>query len=301
MSWMIVKMFKHLDDWTHETIEWWNMHAFLQHLHNGTASKNKEQAQPDPESDNDVLHIRARHAKQVSRNPPTSNVSMQIYGPYYWVLTSSSGIDVDPALLESMEKTNEEQLKKLDECLAEAQKTEGNLNIRCLEGDKDVAVTAQQLALEKTPGLGSRIDITLTLIQIGFFFGDNILITENLAGAEKLIKEGGDWDRWNHLKVYHGLHIVSIQQFKLGGKLLLDALSTFTATELISYDDFIALTIISSMLTLPRVDLKKKLIASPEVISVLPELPVLEDLLQNLYDCHYAKFFVALELLPCPL
>ncbi|KIO04252.1 hypothetical protein M404DRAFT_26442 [Pisolithus tinctorius Marx 270] len=71
-------MFKHLDDWTHETIEWWNMHAFLQHLHNGTASKNKEQAQPDPESDNDVLHIRARHAKQVSRNPPTSNVSMQI-------------------------------------------------------------------------------------------------------------------------------------------------------------------------------------------------------------------------------
>jgi 26S proteasome regulatory subunit N7 len=48
-------------------------------------------------------------------------------------------------------------------------------------------VTAQKLALEKTPGLGSRIDISLTLIRIGFFFGDNALITENLAKAEKSV------------------------------------------------------------------------------------------------------------------
>ena len=37
-----------------------------------------------------------------------------------------------------------------------------------------------------------------------------------------------------------------------------------------------------------------QLITAPEVISVLPELPVLGDLVNNLYDCHYAKFFVAL-------
>ncbi|KIO04261.1 hypothetical protein M404DRAFT_950755 [Pisolithus tinctorius Marx 270] len=52
-----------------------------------------------------------------------------------------------------MEKANEEQLKKLDECLAEAQKTEGEseisdtLKVRANHltqiGDKDVAVTAQ--------------------------------------------------------------------------------------------------------------------------------------------------------------
>jgi 26S proteasome regulatory subunit N7 len=34
--------------------------------------------------------------------------------------------------------------------------------------------------------------------------------------------------------------------------------------------------------------------ASPEVIQVLPELPILGDLVKNLYDCHYDKFFVAL-------
>lgn len=130
------------------------------------------------------------------------------------------------------------------------------------------------MALEKTPGLGSRIDISLTLIRIGLFFSDNTLITQNLEKAEKwvlllrfacrlttpfrFIEEGGDWDRRNRLKVYRGLHAISIRQFKTGGELLLEALSTFTATELITYTDFVALTIIINTLTLERPDLKKK-------------------------------------------
>ncbi|KAH7889127.1 26S proteasome subunit RPN7-domain-containing protein [Phlebopus sp. FC_14] len=227
--------------------------------------------------------------------------------PYYRLVTSAGALPSDPELLESMEKANEEEIKKLDERLAEAEKTEGESEISdALKaranhltriGDKAGAVAAQKLALEKTPGLGSRIDISLTLVRLGFFFGDNPLITENLTKAEKLIEEGGDWDRRNRLKVYRGLHAASIRQFKTGGELLLDALSTFTATELISYNDFVALTIIINTLTLKRVDLKKKLITVPEVISVLPELPILGDLVKNLYDCHYAKFFVALATL----
>lgn len=49
---------------------------------------------------------------------------------------------------------------------------------------KDRAVEAQKLALEKTPGLGSRIDIVLTLVRIGFFFGDHDLINTYVAKAE---------------------------------------------------------------------------------------------------------------------
>ena len=37
-----------------------------------------------------------------------------------------------------------------------------------------------------------------------------------------------------------------------------------------------------------------QLIAAPEVNQVLPEIPVLGDLVKNLYECHYDKFFVAL-------
>ncbi|KAG9310573.1 26S proteasome subunit RPN7-domain-containing protein [Chiua virens] len=224
--------------------------------------------------------------------------------PYYRLVTSSGALVSDATFLDEMEKANEEELNRLDEWLAEAEKTEGESEISdalkaranhlTRTGDRERAIVAQKLALEKNPGLGSRIDISLALIRIGLFFGDNALITANLEKAENL---GGDWDRRNRLKVHRGLHSVSIRQFKTGGELLLDALSTLTATELISYTDFVSLTVIVNMLTLKRPDLKKKLITTPDVISVLPELPVLGDLVNNLYDCHYAKLFVALSTL----
>ena len=124
----------------------------------------------------------------------------------------------------------------------------------------------------------------------------HLLITEKplTQSFNRLTEEGGDWDRRNRLKVYNGLKLLSVRQFKRGGELLLDALSTFTATELISYNDFVTLTVISNALTLKRVDLKKKVIGAPEVNQVLPEIPVLGELIKSLYNCRYDKFFSAL-------
>ncbi|KAK7694104.1 hypothetical protein QCA50_003680 [Cerrena zonata] len=227
--------------------------------------------------------------------------------PYYRIVTSTNTLPLDNVLVQTMEKQNEEELEKLDKRLKEAEETEGETDIAdalrskanylTRIGEKDKAVEAQKVALEKTPGLGQRIDIVLTLIRIGLFFGDQDIISTYLAKAEELIDQGGDWDRRNRLKVYRGLHLLSIRQFKRSGELLLDALSTFTATELISYNDFVVLTTIAGVLTLSRVDLKKKLISAPEVNQVLPEVPILADLIKSLYDSHYDKFFVALATL----
>lgn len=92
---------------------------------------------------------------------------------------------------------------------------------------QEKALPAMSLALEKTPGLGSKIDLVLTLIRMGFFFEDQQLIKENLEKAEeyvirshacpskltrfRLIEQGGDWDRRNRLKVYQALHLLSIR------------------------------------------------------------------------------------------
>ena len=73
----------------------------------------------------------------------------------------------------------------------------------------------------------------------------------------RLIDGGGDWDRLNRLKVYTGLHFLSIRQFKRGYELLLDSLSTFTAIELLSYNELVRLTVIANTLDLNRADLKK--------------------------------------------
>jgi len=241
---------------------------------------------------------------ETARKGLLEGIKAEQMAPYYRIVTSTSALPLDQTLLDSMEKTNKEELEKLDERLSEAEKTEGETEISdalraranyfTRIGDKDRALEAQKLALEKTPGLGSRIDIVLTLVRIGFFFGDDQLITSNLTKAEELIEEGGDWDRRNRLKVYQGLHLLSIRQFKPGGELFIDALSTFTATELLSYNDFVALTVVANTLTLNRPDLKKKIISAPEVIGVLSELPILADLTKNLYECHYDKFFLAL-------
>ncbi|KAG5635822.1 hypothetical protein H0H81_010009 [Sphagnurus paluster] len=255
-----------------------------------------------------LSHPTLAHLHENARKELLEGITADQMAPYYKVITSTStALPLDPALLTTMETANAEELKRLDERLAEAEKTEGESEISdALKaranhltriGDKEAAVEAQKLALEKTPGLGSRIDIVLTLARIGFFFGDNDLVTSNLTKAEALIDEGGDWDRRNRLKVYNGLHLISIRQFKRGGELFSDALSTFTATELLPYNDFVALTVIANALTLGRVDLKKKIISAPEVNQVLPELPILGDLIKNLYDCHYDKFFIALATL----
>jgi 26S proteasome regulatory subunit N7 len=207
--------------------------------------------------------------------------------PFYQAVTalSTSILPVDSKLLSSMQEANDATLKTLDEAVQSAEATEGEseisdalkarANFLTRIGEKDKAVDAQKLALEKTPGLGSRIDIVLTLVRIGFFWNDEALTVWGLSKAEKcvfpsidlartdniitrLIEEGGDWDRRNRLKVYRGLHLLSIRQFKRGGELLLDALSTFTATELLEYNDFVSLTVLAGTLTLNRVDLKKK-------------------------------------------
>lgn len=50
--------------------------------------------------------------------------------PYYRSITASSSVlPLDKTLLESLEKENEDELKTLDERLAEAEKTEGESEI----------------------------------------------------------------------------------------------------------------------------------------------------------------------------
>lgn len=74
----------------------------------------------------------------------------------------------------------------------------------------------------------------------------------------RLIEEGGDWDRLNRLKVYRAINLLNSRQFKKAGELLVDSLSTFTASELIDYNDFVGLAVIVNVLVQKRVDLKKK-------------------------------------------
>lgn len=60
--------------------------------------------------------------------------------------------------------------------------------------------------------------------------------------------------------MYEGLYKILVREFKSGANLLLDTIATFNSTEIISYNDLIFYTVIISMVSLPRADIKKKVI-----------------------------------------
>lgn len=156
------------------------------------------------------------------------------------------------------------------------------------------ALEAHKVAIEKAAGVGARLDLTMALVRIGLFHGDPKVTMDSIAKAKILVEEGGDWERRNRLKVYEGYHLLSIRDFKRGGELLLDALSTFTATELVGYNEFVTLAALSNTLTQPRPELKKKIINAPEVLQVVDEIPHIGVYTTSLYNCEYGKFFRAL-------
>lgn len=113
---------------------------------------------------------------------------------------------------------------------------------------------------------------------------------------------------------------------------MLDALPTFTASELIDYDDFVVLCVLAGVFALERKDLKKKVrlspaglrlsdalprpplraclssksclwlslfgapqvIDAPEVIAVVPTVPTIKGFAESLHKSDYAAFFKAL-------
>src|SRR5271154_4980493 len=112
--------------------------------------------------------------------------------------------------------------------------------------------------MEKTPTLGSKIDLVFTVIRLGLFFSDADLIARNVEKAQWLIDSGGDWDRRNRLKAYQGIYLLSIRSFAPAAELLLDVLSTFTSTELMDFEDVVMYAVLAGSISLSRVDVKTK-------------------------------------------
>lgn len=107
-------------------------------------------------------------------------------------------------------------------------------------------------------------------------------------------EKGGDWDRRNRLKVYAGTLAVCNRDFAKAAELLLDSVATFTATELLSYEEFIFYAVLVALKTLERPRLKKSVIDAPEVVAVLVDSPLVSALLHAFYECRYADFLRSL-------
>ncbi|GAB9464483.1 26S proteasome non-atpase regulatory subunit 6 [Globisporangium polare] len=224
--------------------------------------------------------------------------------PFYARVCAEFKWPVDQALATQMAAVNEAEAKQLDERLADATQNLGDIEV--LEallakarmfsriGDEQQALEAFRVAGEKPQSINQKILVALHIIRIGLFFSDLDLVEKHIKKAAVLIDEGGDWDRRNRLKVYEGCYLLMARDFKKASKLFQESVATFTATELMSYKSMIFYCVVTCVLSMSRVDLKKKIVDSPEILAVLNEIPHLADFMNGLYECNYKHFFTAM-------
>jgi len=124
---------------------------------------------------------------------------------------------------------------------------------------------------------------------------------QNLAEAKRLVEEGGDWDRRNRLKVYEAIHYVQVREFQKAAELFLGAVPTFTSYELMSYEDLVSYTIITSLVSIPRKQIRKDLIEGSDIQQQLYTLPEIRQYLTSFYNCQYDQFFISLSQLETAL
>ncbi|XP_021855202.2 26S proteasome non-ATPase regulatory subunit 6 homolog [Spinacia oleracea] len=221
----------------------------------------------------------------------------------YETLAGNGVLELDQALLDSMRQSIEDELKKLDEKIADAEENLGESEVREAHlakslfyiriGDKDKALEQLKVTETKTVAVGQKMDLVFFTLQVGLFDMDFDLISRSIDKAKNLFEEGGDWERKNRLKVYEGLYCMSTRDFKKAASLFLDSISTFTTYELFPYDTFIFYTVLTSIISLDRVSLKQKVVDAPEILTVIGKIPYLSEFLNSLYDCQYKSFFSA--------
>ncbi|KAL0650741.1 hypothetical protein Bca4012_093432 [Brassica carinata] len=217
--------------------------------------------------------------------------------PLFETLAASSVLELDQSLLDPMRASNEEELKKLDEKIVDAEENLGESEVREAHlakalyfiriSDKLKALEQLKLTEGKTVAVGQKMDLVFYTLQLAFFYMDFDLVSKSIDKAKKLFEEGGDWERKNRLKVYEGLYCMSTRNFKKAASLFLDSISTFTTYEIFPYETFIFYTVLTSIITLDRVSLKQKVVDAPEILTVLGKIPFLSEFLNSLYECQY--------------
>ena len=198
--------------------------------------------------------------------------------------------------MDTSDKKIEELRKKMNEDvdnMEEIDKANYNFEIGKIYKErkmKNEAIEEFKATIEKTQSFNTKIDAIFEILHIGILNKDLELLKEYLVKMKELLKDGGDWEKRNRLKVYDGLNYILNRKFKEAGKLFLEALMTFTSYELFDYKTFVFYTAITNIITVDRNTLKNRVIDNSDVVSCINEIPHLENFLNTFYEGNYNEF-----------
>lgn len=199
------------------------------------------------------------------------------------------------------ELTLEEKIAQLDEKIAKTEDTVEEVDPTHYNFEKaklykqnkmkEEAISEFKKVIEKTQSFNLKIDSFFEILHIGILYKDLALLDEYIEKCRKLLKDGGDWEKRNRLKVYDGLYKLLNKNYKDSGKLFLEALMTFTNYELFDYKTFVFYTCITNIITVDRVTLKNRIIDNSDVVTCIREIPNLQVFLESFYNGDYKAFF----------
>jgi 26S proteasome regulatory subunit N7 len=221
--------------------------------------------------------------------------------PFYKSLCSEFNWPADDELIRQMGSVCFEERNKLEKALADAQENQSEEDVRVAFqnlalffvkiGDFENSKKSLADLLAHTVALGQKIDVVFCQMRVAFFFKDHTTFNDLNDQAQALIKAGGDWERKNRLKVYEGLSLCARRNFIPASSLFISTLSTYTATELMPYDDFVYRTVVLAVLSLTRAEFGTKIDRAMEIRSQGEEVQSL----LSLYHLDYKGFFDALS------
>lgn len=171
---------------------------------------------------------------------------------------------------------NEAQITEIDKKICE-------LYAQICDHDKFAKLSLE--LIEKDPSVSLKLDILMCKIRTAIIFEKRAELVRYVEEASFIFQSSSDWDRKNRFKVYLGLFHLIKAEFNEAAVYFSNALSSFDATELITFDSLILYTVFTSLLTFNRDDLRVKLIENSEVrkCKELVELP------ECFFECYYSE------------
>jgi len=226
-------------------------------------------------------------------------------GIFYQALCSRYGWTFDNDIYQKMRNMNDIELENIERKFKDAMDNAGEMEVLdslfekarfySKVGDISSAYTAYDtiLSRDKTT-TGKKIDASMEKARVALFQMDMKMLKDTISQAKSLIEAGGDWDRRNRLKVYEAMYLMARREINKAASLLLECIATFSCLEICDYQQFIAYTVITSIATLSRTELRTQVVKNPQVQAAIRQLPNHQKLLMSLFNCSYEQFFRAL-------
>jgi 26S proteasome regulatory subunit N7 len=158
-------------------------------------------------------------------------------------------------------------------------------------GDLVKAEKVYREAYDLTGGASKKMEILFECLLINNSKKNIPLIAADVATCHKLVEEGADWDKKNKLKIFEGVYCMFIRDFKKASDLFVNSVATFTASEVMTYKEFVFYTVVLGILTQTRKTIKNDIIHSPDILAVNRDIPHLKELGESYYNCDYKTFF----------